>query len=123
MCHSVHSHSGVHRQDVWFEIREFPTVIGTFPRGTWGRTLRKQHSIRVTGKGICVSEKNPGHIHGQFQGTKPIWPQRHGVLTFRGVVGMIFGYSPDASMELEALEYSVGKVLGSTAWHMGSAAT
>ena len=45
------------------------------------------------------------------------------VLTFRGIGGMIFGNSPDASMGLEALEYPVGKVLGSTAWCTGSVAT
>ena len=46
-----------------------------------------------------------------------------GVLTFRGIGGMIFGYSPDASMGLETLEFSLGKVLGSTAWCTGSSAT
>ena len=46
-----------------------------------------------------------------------------GVLAFRGVGGMIFGYSPDASTGLETLEFSLGQALGSTAWHTGSSAT
>ena len=39
------------------------------------------------------------------------------VLTCRGIGEMIFGNSPGTSTGLETLEYPVGEVLESTAWH------
>ena len=64
---------------------------------------------------------------GTFFGSSREWSRYGfgdtGVLTFWGVGGMIFGYSPDISPGLETFEFPFGNVLQSTAWCTGSSAT
>ena len=126
MCHSAHtgSRSSGHQLDIWFEIRKSPTVIGTLLRGTWGRRLLKQHSIRVTGRCISVSKKDPGHIPWQLQGMESIrfWRYQCSHLP-RHWRNDIWIFPRHIDMGLETFEFSFGNVLWSTAWCTGSLAT